>query len=181
MCFRLRIWVGWGVHRFRKDRRCASCSRFLSGSEWDKEYVSLKDVFLHLHHVAHLPLVAHFGIAHLAGDIVDIDAFPLSFYLPAVGRHSNKLLAKGAKVWLRDGWFLVGFGLETGLDLLILSGVLLVIVFLLSQALRNHLMIFSNCTKVLPMQYPNSEISTKSQLSLISISTELYLDSATLT
>jgi hypothetical protein len=52
---------------------------------------------------------------------------------------------------------------------------------LLSQLLRNHLMILIIWRKVFPIQNPNSGISTKSQLSLISEWCKMYLSRIYLT
>jgi hypothetical protein len=74
--------------------------------------------------VAHLPLVAHLCLAHLAGDVVYVDAFSLALHLTAVWSSPYELFAERAEVLLRDIGLLIGLGLLIFLGFLELSSVL---------------------------------------------------------
>lgn len=74
--------------------------------------------------MAHLPLVAHLGVTHLAGDVVDVDALSLAFRLAAVWGAPDELFAEGAEILLGDIGFLIGLGFQIFLGFFELSGVL---------------------------------------------------------
>ena len=174
MCFLLRIYIYAKIRLFPTCRLWVSCFRWISWSEWEHTYTSFQNVLFHVHHVIHLALVAHVCVTHLTGSIVYVHYLSFSLVLTTVGIGFDELFTKGAKFLLGNIDLFNRLGLQISLGFLELSCVLCVGDGILSHDLRNHLMILSNCRKVLPMQYPNSDISTKSQLSLISACNPKY-------
>ena len=120
-------------------------------------YISLENVLFEFHHLIHFIKMIFLCTLQLRIYVIKCYSFPLVTTILRIRIVFDQFLTKSTNIRLRFLFFdLIGLlCLQFQHHLLIFIRIFLVTTFLLSQARKNHLIIFINWTNAFPIQKPN--------------------------